>query len=126
MDGFDQFWAIYPKKIAKGDARKAWKQTEKIRPELTQIIKAIQEAKKQWDNPQFIPYPATWLRAERWDDCYETTVLSQEERREWHETAPGIEAKGAELGLYPHDYPNWPTFKAAVIRAAKPPMRGVG
>ena len=68
MEDFDTFWQSYPRKIAKGDARKAWQQTEKIRPSLDFILQAIEAQKATWDNPKFIPYPATWLRAERWDD----------------------------------------------------------
>ena len=36
----------------------------------------------------------------------------------WHETASGIEAKGAELGIYPKDFETFPHFKTAVMRAA--------
>lgn len=68
MTDFDEFWQAYPRKIAKGDARKAWAQTEKIRPSLDAVLNAIEQQKAAWDNPKFIPYPATWLRAERWDD----------------------------------------------------------
>jgi hypothetical protein len=68
MEDFDKFWEAYPRKIAKGDARKAWTQTQKIRPELDFILRAIEAQKETWENPKFIPYPATWLRAERWDD----------------------------------------------------------
>ena len=69
LDGFDTFWLIYPNKKAKKDARKAW---EKIKPneELQQtIIAAVNEQKqsKQWIEG-YVPYPATWLNGERWND----------------------------------------------------------
>jgi len=68
---FDLFWSIYPRHIAKADARKAWKQTAKIRPTLDLLTSALEAQKKsaQWQSEQFIPYPATWLRGERWEDC---------------------------------------------------------
>ena len=72
MEDFDTFWKSYPRKVAKGDARKAWIQTEKIRPSLSNILEAIENQKntQQWmeNEGMFIPYPATWLRQERWDD----------------------------------------------------------
>jgi hypothetical protein len=72
MEDFDTFWKAYPRKVAKGDARKAWIQTEKIRPSLSNILEAIENQKntQQWmeNEGMFIPYPATWLRQERWDD----------------------------------------------------------
>ena len=78
IKGFANFWAAYPKKIKKGDARKAWVQTAKIRPDTHTIVMAVQAQRKckQWkkDGGQFIPYPATWLRAEQWDDVIDFEV----------------------------------------------------
>ena len=72
MEDFDTFWKAYPRKVAKGDARKAWIQTEKIRPSLSNILEAIENQKntQQWmeNDGIYIPYPATWWRQERWDD----------------------------------------------------------
>lgn len=119
---FDIFWAAYPKKVAKADARKAWAQTKDIRPEVTTVIKAITDACKteQWmrGGGQFIPYPATWLRGERWDDIHEVTLPDVINEKPWHETASGIEAKGRELGLEPSQFQSFPHFKIAVMRAA--------
>ena len=78
LKGFANFWNAFPKKIAKGDARKAWAQTAKIRPDTHTIVTAIQAQMKckQWkkDGGQFIHYPATWLRAEQWDDVIDFEV----------------------------------------------------
>ena len=65
---FDSFWKAYPKKVAKGDAVKAWKQTARKRPPLAELLSALETAKAGWGDRQFIPYPASWLRAERWAD----------------------------------------------------------
>ena len=77
-DGFDEFWKVYPKKVAKGDARKAWLQTAKVRPPIETLIKAVfaARASKQWlkDDGEYIPYPSTWLRQERWDDEHEVDL----------------------------------------------------
>ncbi len=78
MTDFETFWKAYPKKVAKGDARKAWKQTDQIRPELGELIEAIEAQCRsdQWrkNDGQFIPYPATWLRQERWSDELKVTL----------------------------------------------------
>lgn len=75
MEDFDTFWKSYPRKVAKGDARKAWTQTEKIRPSLDELIKSVEEHCKteQWskDGGAYIPHPSTYLRQERWDDVLE-------------------------------------------------------
>lgn len=70
--GFDAFWAVYPRKIAKGDARRAWM---KLRPDerlRATILGALsrQVSCDDWsrDDGQYIPYPATWLNGARWED----------------------------------------------------------
>lgn len=122
LEEFDQFWAIYPKKVAKADARKAWQQTKSVRPALSDLITAIQSACKteQWmrGGGQFIPYPATWLRGERWEDVHEVKLPDVVNEKPWHESATGIEAKGKELGIMPHEFSTWPEFKIAVMRKA--------
>ena len=122
MSDFDLFWQNYPRKVAKGDARKAWLQTESIRPDMKTVIEAIQKQcqSEQWrkDGGKFIPYPATWLRQERWDDELDIQLPGVVAGRAWHETAQGIEAKGKELGINLADYPHFPAFKDAVIQAA--------
>ena len=68
---FPDWWAIWEKKKAKGDAEKAYKVA------LKKISHDDLMAKTQtyWDHVkrsgtdlQYVPYPATWLRAEQWDD----------------------------------------------------------
>lgn len=69
---FDEFWAAYPKKKNKGDAEKAWKALKPKADLLKTILEAVEVAKRgdDWrkENGQFIPYPATWLRAKGWED----------------------------------------------------------
>lgn len=119
---FEQFWAAWPKKVAKADARKAWNATARIRPDLQTVLNAILAASRteQWmrGNGQFIPYPATWLRGERWDDQHTVALPGVVNEKPWYETASGIEAKGRELGITPDQYRSWPEFKQAVVHAS--------
>jgi hypothetical protein len=120
LDDFDQFWAAYPKKVAKADARKAWAQTKDVRPDITTVISAVTAACKteSWmkQGGTFIPYPATWLRGERWEDELTVTLPDVVNEKPWHETASGIEAKGKELGLEPSQFDHWQAFKVAVLQ----------
>lgn len=70
--GFDEFWSVYPKKVDKQHALKAY---EKILPDDALLARMISSVKvwknsEQWtkDNGQFIPNPATWLNGHRWED----------------------------------------------------------
>jgi hypothetical protein len=71
-DGFAEFWDAYPKKRSKGDARKAWNVLKPDAIQLGRILEAIARLKtsEQWlrEEGRYIPYPATWLRAEGWED----------------------------------------------------------
>lgn len=69
---FEKFWSVYPRKVNKVGARKAF---DRIRPDeslLNRIIAAVEKQKTsdQWtkDGGQFIPHPATWLNGHRWED----------------------------------------------------------
>ena len=77
-DEFEQFWKIYPRKVAKGEARKAWLTTSSIRPSIADLIKAVYAARasKQWlkDDGEYVPHPATWLRQERLEDQHEVDL----------------------------------------------------
>lgn len=80
-DGFARFWEQYPKKRSKGDAEKAWKAIRPDRVLLDRILQAIAQAKltDDWQKSggQFIPYPATWLRAKGWEDIVSTESAEQ-------------------------------------------------
>lgn len=67
---FDQFWKVWPKRVARKDAERAW---SRIAPEkYPAVVAAVERQKKlpawQKDAGAYIPYPATWLRGERWND----------------------------------------------------------
>lgn len=69
LDGFDAFWAAYPRRQAKKDALKAWRAL-KPGPDLVQAIVQHVEQRlqtRQW-REGFIPLPATFIRGERWED----------------------------------------------------------
>ena len=66
---FDKFWMVYPRKVNKGLAMKAWeKAASKAAPAL--IIAAVEAWKvsKDFPDPDFIPHPSSWLNGERWSD----------------------------------------------------------
>ena len=70
---FDKFWEAYPNKKSKPLALKAWL---KHKPDIDVVIKSLTIFKKceQWtrDKGRYIPYPASWLNAEGWNDVIET------------------------------------------------------
>ena len=68
-DRFDDFWRIYPRRTAKGDARKAWAKAVRKHPPDAILRAAERFAKASaGTEARFIPHPATWLNGERWGD----------------------------------------------------------
>lgn len=83
LEGFEAFWERYPRRVAKGEARKAWPAAvkaasagrlgppEEIARGAIQAILAGAEryaAERRGADPKFVAHPASWLRAERWGD----------------------------------------------------------
>ena len=69
---FLEFWKVYPKKVGKGDAEKAWNKIKEPSKILELIIKALEWQTKsdQWkkENGQYIPNPSTYLNRRHWED----------------------------------------------------------
>lgn len=65
---FVEFWKTYPRRTAKGEARKAWqKAIAKAEPADINAA-AARFAADPHRAPKFTPHPATWLNQERWGD----------------------------------------------------------
>jgi len=69
---FDDFWAAYPKKVAKATAKSAFLKHKPTLELVEKMIAGIEKYKKtdQWtrDGGQYIPHAATWLNQKRWED----------------------------------------------------------
>ena len=92
-DLFLTFWKAYPKKKAKKAAEKAFFKLNPSEGLLEKMLEALERQKKsrEWqeDGGQYIPYPATWINGERWEDVgveageCDTTPTREERRREY-------------------------------------------
>lgn len=82
-DGFTEWWTHYPKKVKKLDAEKAYRAALKLGATPEELLQGLQRQKAAWKakgtEPQYIPYPATWLRAGSWEDEFDTPALGQTE-----------------------------------------------
>lgn len=66
---FDQFWTIYPKRVGKLAAAKAWDKALK-QATADQIIDGARRyaVERQDENPQYTKHPSTWLNGGHWMD----------------------------------------------------------
>jgi len=68
-DGFDEFWGVYPRRIAKGQARTAYKSALKKIPHDSIIAAVVKYAVSiDGQESKFIKHPSTWLNGECWAD----------------------------------------------------------
>ena len=85
---FDEWWKLYPKKVNKQQALKAWNQhTKKTAAE--HIIEATRRQLTTPDSaltrdPQYIPYPASWLNAGSYEN---ETIETNEPPRAYDQPA---------------------------------------
>ena len=94
MDGFAEFYAAYPRKQAKGNAERAW--LKAVRLAEPGVIVAAIRACRFTCAAQYIPLPASWLNAKRWEDqqIADTTLR-----------AAGLGPDGR--SMQPDETPNW-------------------
>lgn len=72
VEMFSRFWKLYPRKVGKEKALKAWgklKLTAALYDLITAALaKHVQQKSWTRDGGQFIPHAATWLNGKRWED----------------------------------------------------------
>jgi hypothetical protein len=64
---FARFWEIYPRKVGKIAARKAWDRLT-VKPDI--VIEGVERmiADPNLPSLEFLPHPSTWLNEGRWED----------------------------------------------------------
>ena len=72
LEQFEKFYEAFPRKVGKGQARKAFK-TALTKVDFETILNGVVKYAKHTKNSekQFIAHPATWLNGERWSDEYD-------------------------------------------------------
>jgi hypothetical protein len=87
LEAFETFWLLYPKRIAKADALKAWNKAikKKTADELIALTKAYSESKLP--DMTYIPYPASWLNKGLYEavEVQENKPLQKLKIGKWHD-----------------------------------------
>lgn len=89
---FEAFWALYPRRQGKKDARKAWDKLGVDAALWAEIEAALEWQTRQpaWTRERgtYVPYPATWLRGERWTD--ERPEVPTTSARDWRDECAAL------------------------------------
>ena len=118
-NAFAEFWDIYPKKVAKKAASKAW---AKLKPDselLAKIFTAVIQQKRTpgcclHGNKQYMPHPATWLNGDRWKDVIEVKPTAVSEKL----TVPVCVVCKSDGKYYSNDRDRKPVWLCRVCRRA--------
>lgn len=85
-DNFETFYQSYPRKIGKVNVEKWFNKNKPDEELMNKILTSLEEHKKlkQWQDKQFIPYPATWLNQKRWEDELDTILKFENKERRYN------------------------------------------
>lgn len=91
---FDLFWKVYPLKVGKEAAKKAWSKAITQEDQDNIINGALQYAKDPNRHPSYTAHPSTWLNAGRWaDDPLPPREVSPDEKRSLEATEARLKAE---------------------------------
>ncbi len=97
LPGFDEFWALYGKRVSKSDARKAWDR-KVTTPELRETIMAALTQQIEWRAKakecdvwfSYWPNGSTWINGEHWAN--EKPPELDQAQSKLHQLSPELEA----------------------------------
>jgi hypothetical protein len=76
-DEFEQWWALYPKKVDKQAAKRKFRTVRKSGVPLDALMDGLRSWIDEWrdkrTDPKYIPGPERWLNAGKWEDDVGTT-----------------------------------------------------
>lgn len=82
MSDFDAFWSLYPRKVGKLDAMKAYEKARRL-ASAEDILAGVHQYRLHLpEEMRYVAHPATWLNAGRWFDEYERPVV---QRVHWYD-----------------------------------------
>ena len=117
---FAVFYGLYPRKMARKDAEKAWKSM--TTDEQEKAIEALPSHLKYWKIKEtakdFIPYPASWLRAGRYDDELDIEPFKKPELP-FYATEELTLKKAQEVGITPYAGEGWQQLRARISQRIK-------
>jgi len=117
---FADFYNLYPRKMAKKDAEKAWRAL--TLEEQIKALDALPNHLKYWKIKEtlkdYIPYPASWLRAGRYDDELDIEPIKRPELP-FYATEALTLAKAQEVGVTPYAGEGWPQLRQRISNRIK-------
>jgi hypothetical protein len=116
---FEAFWRLYPRRMAKVDALKAWGQISA--DERIEAYKSLPVHIAYWRSldtlPQYLPLPATWLRGRRFLDELPALESLATKQESWWASEAATMRKGGELGVAPRPGEDMQAYRGRIKQA---------
>jgi hypothetical protein len=117
---FNEFYALYPRKMGRKDAERSWNKLTPI--QQAECLEAMPNYLKYWKIKEtakdFIPYPATFLNQERWTDEIDIEP-SKKPELPWYSSEELTKAKAQELGVQAYAGEGWQQWRARISQRIK-------
>lgn len=113
---FDDFWKLYPRKIARKPAERIWSRLTD--DEKRKALEALPNHLRAWASTEttFIPHATTWLNQARWEDEVEQPARASVSKAWWTNVEDTL-AYGRDRGITPRPGEDMATYRAR-LRAA--------
>ena len=117
---FQDFYSLYPRKMARKDAERAW---NKLTPkQQAECLEALPNYLKYWKiketQKDYIPYPASFLNQERWTDELDLEPNKKPELP-WYSTEELTTRKAQEVGCPAYGGETWQAWRARISQKIK-------
>jgi hypothetical protein len=109
-DNFDAFWQLYPRRVAKLDAQRAWAKLNA--QDRAEVLRRLPLFVDYWratrSSKQFILHPASFLNGRRWEDEIESenAPLTDYGQCEWNRNGTREPGAGQCAERARHETPN--------------------
>jgi hypothetical protein len=102
---FATFWELYPRKVSRKAAEKAWNRLS--RSDQEEALKALPNHIKYWQlkdtDKEFICHATTWLNQARFEDEIDLApTVAKKPQIPWYSNDELTLAKGREIGINPN------------------------
>jgi len=116
---FAEFWQLYPRKVSKREAEKAWNRASLTDREAALV--ALPSHVKYWQlkdtSNEFIPHASTWLNQARFEDELDMTEAQPKKPKlPWYSTEQLTMEKGREVGINPLPGEDFGQFRSRIAK----------
>jgi hypothetical protein len=119
---FNDFYALYPRKMGRKEAERSWHRLTPMQQQ--ECLDAMPNYIKYWKVKEtakdFIPYPATFLNQERWTDELDIEpIVTKKPELPWYSSEELTKAKAQEIGVQAYAGEGWQQWRARISQRIK-------